>query len=194
MRAIVLSLACLATTGCDSPSEQAPSRPVAAEPTIGPTTDAADHSTLRVSGDGIGLAKSAESQAFDFGASRGEVDAALTAMLGTKPEKMANDECGAGPMGFSKYRGSFTANFQDNKFVGWFLDGTDFDMVASSKGVAIGDLIEKFTELHAAISDEESTLGAEWFSEADRIGAFAAPGEDGETVESMYAGANCFFR
>ena len=190
MRAIVLPLACLATAACGSPTEHASSQPFATEATV----EGADQQTLRVNGTGVGLAKNSEIQSIGFGASRGEVDGALSAALGTEPEKMANDECGAGPMEFSKYRGNFTVSFQDETFVGWFLDGTDFDMIASGMDVAIGDPIEKFTQLHAAISDQESTLGSEWFSEADGIGAFAASGEDGETVESMYAGANCFFR
>jgi len=198
MRAIAISLACLATAACDSPTEQAPSQPVAAvptiEPIIEPTTKAAELPTLSVSGIGIGLAKNNETQSFDFGASRSEVDEALSAVLGVEPERMANEECGAGPMEFSNYRGSFTASFQDDTFIGWFLDGADFDMILSGKGIAIGDPIELFAELHAANFDEESTLGAEWYSETDGIGAFAAPGEDGEVVESMYAGANCFFR
>jgi len=75
---------------------------------------------------------------FDFGADRPEVEALAQRMFGAPDEQTANDECGAGPMEFSRY-GPLTLNFQDGKLAGWLA--REGPQVVTSDGIHPGTLM-----------------------------------------------------
>ena len=112
--------------------------------------------------------------------------------FGEPTSRNTNEECGAGPMSFTRY-GPLTFNFQDGRLVGWFLEaGGD---LATGDGVKPG--VTAFADLEPERSASmvgDSTLDGEFHyvsADGGEIGGFV--GEDG-TITSLYTGTNCFFR
>lgn len=133
---------------------------------------------------GNGIARAGEQVA--FGSPRDLADRLAGAAV---PETSANAECGAGPMEFSSHGGGLTLNYQDGKLVGWTLD--EPSDVTLAGGLAVGTPRARAEEAipgFAMVAD--STLGEEFYSEAEGVGGFF---EDGK-VASLYAGTTCFFR
>ncbi|WBY15975.1 aspartate-semialdehyde dehydrogenase [Erythrobacteraceae bacterium WH01K] len=123
-----------------------------------------------------------------FSVEREIVENALQGVIGEVADRSDNGECGAGPMSFSQFGEGFTVNFQQDRFVGWYLQDPDAD-IATADGVSVGTrrtIVEGETGF-APISD--STLGKE-FALGGSIGGFL----DTDEVSGLYAGRNCFFR
>nr|WP_137678174.1 hypothetical protein [Parerythrobacter lutipelagi] len=149
-------------------------------------------SAIEVSGQGIGWNGSGASMLISFGATQSEIEELLVADLQNRPATASNEECGAGPMQFSTFDNGLVLNFQDGEFVGWFLDGES--PVKTDKGVRTGDPIGSFASAHGAEEMAESTLGIEYYSSAEGIGALAGENPEDARVEALYAGTQCFFR
>jgi hypothetical protein len=139
---------------------------------------------------GEGLVAGAES--FYFAAGRNEVETALTKVLGEPVSTSTNDECGAGPMNVTSYRGRLMVNFQDGSLVGWNI-GTapegEADKIQIDADAVIGMPADELSKVPGFAPFEGSTLGEE-FALSDRLGGFV---EDG-AVSMLYAGTQCFFR
>ena len=187
MRNICALIATVALLGCsagDAPGESGAQESLRAE---AETPDA----LFVLSGEGIEITGPLGAT-LAYGSSREAVEAEAARVIGVAQDRAENDECGAGPMQFTSYAGGLTLNFQDGKLVGWYLDG-DAD-IATDKGIAIGDPVSSFTQAHSAEAFDDSTLGEEYFSESDGIGAFAGEGDNSAAISSLFAGTNCFFR
>lgn len=125
-----------------------------------------------------------------FGSSRQEIDTIASEALGMKPEISSNGECGAGPMDFSRY-GALSLNFQDGKFVGWYLEGASD--LETAEGAELGMSKADLEKLYKVTPVEDSTLGDE-FTTGDGSGGWLGGFFEGGKVSSLYAGTNCFFR
>ena len=145
-----------------------------------------------VSGQGVGFEGEGTSVLLKFGASRAEVEQLFVDDGQQQPSITSNEECGAGSMQFLTFDNGLMLNFQSDKFVGWFLDGET--PVKTDKGLGTGDLLREFSQVHKAEPVAESTLGDEYYSTVDSIGAFAGEVSEDALVEAIYAGTNCFFR
>lgn len=178
--------------------------PAAPEPTAPPVPEAkADGpaaATTAVSLDGEGLRfidkSSGKASLLAFGVPRAQAETALANVAGQADDRSSNDECGAGPMQFTRYD-AMTLNFQDDKFVGWFL-GNEPGAAAYStaSGIAIGTTRAKAGESVSIVDVEDSTLGEEFsIGTGDNTigGMFAAPGAAAK-IDALFAGVNCFFR
>ena len=146
---------------------------------------------LIVSGQGLAVSGPLGTT-LSFGSPREAVEVETAKLAGPADGRSENDECGAGPMQFTAFPGGLTLNFQEGKLVGWFLNGAA--KVQTDKGIAIGDPIAEFVSAHNAQKDDSSTLGDEFFSENDGMGAFGGEDTASETIASLFAGTNCFFR
>ena len=137
---------------------------------------------------------SGKTQEFDFGAPRAEVDAMAERMFGAPDELTENDECGSGPMQFSRY-GPLTMNFRDGRLVGWFA--REGPQVVTTDGIHPGALMRDLKVARSARIIAGSTLEGEFdylAADGHPIGGFAkGEGRDAK-IASLYAGANCFFR
>jgi hypothetical protein len=115
---------------------------------------------------------------------------------GAVDDSSSNDECGAGPMQFARIA-ALTLNYQDGKFVGWFVGDEDGAAAfATASGIGIGTPRAKAAESVTIVPQTDSTLGEEFSMGAgDAVigGIFAGPG-DTSPIESLFAGTNCFFR
>ncbi len=132
---------------------------------------------------------------FPFGSGKPEVVAMLK--LFGPVEQNRNEECGAGPMNFlSSSATGLTLNFQQSELVGWFFNG-DGKSARTAQDITVGSTraaLERAMEIEL---QADSTLGVEFFSDFGSdgfIGGFLSDEEEGATVESLYAGTNCFFR
>lgn len=179
--------AALALTACDSGGVPSPAERQQGE--AAPAPLAADAVELR--SDGL----TAGSEAFFFAAGQAEVEAALAKALGAPMRSGENRECGAGPITFTDFPGGLTAHFQDGRLVGWNWHLTqDGDAPASGTvqlpgKVQVGSARSLAEAAPGFAKVEGSTLGEE-FSLGGRIGGFI----EGDKIEMLYAGTQCFFR
>jgi hypothetical protein len=185
-KAALLSIMLLAACRAESHEGGAPG----AEEAVTPPAEAAPGVILL--GDGLAVPSGAGYIAFDTAAS--DAIASLAPVLGGPGEIVRNDECGAGPMEMTDFDEGLVVSFQDGKFVGWFLDGErDSLAIATEKGVTIGSPGSALVSGHGAQPVEDSTLGAEYYSNTG-IGALLTEGLGTPLVEALFAGTNCFFR
>ncbi|UIP05541.1 aspartate-semialdehyde dehydrogenase [Erythrobacter sp. SDW2] len=123
-----------------------------------------------------------------FSQERAEAEAALASVMGEPEGRDENRECGAGPMQFTSYPGGLTANFQQDRLVGWFYNEAN-PKVALENGITVGTSRDRITASPQFLPIEGSTLGEE-FALGEAVGGFL----EGDKVTSLYAGVNCFFR
>lgn len=178
--------------------------PADADPVAPPVPEAKidgpNAATTAVGLDGEGLRfidkSSGKASLLAFGVPRAQAEAALANVAGKEDDRSTNEECGAGPMEFTRYD-AMTLNFQDGKFAGWFLGnepGASF--YSTPSGIAVGTTRAKAQESVAIVDLEDSTLGEEFsIGTGDHVigGMFAAPG-DSAKIDALFAGTNCFFR
>ncbi|MCB2085345.1 MAG: aspartate-semialdehyde dehydrogenase [Sphingomonadaceae bacterium] len=131
--------------------------------------------------------------ALAFGSPRKAVESELAKILGPATLRNSNDECGAGPMEFSDFRGGLTTNFQDGRLVGWYFEGEKGVVIATGKGITVGSPEGELVAAYNVEMQEDSTLGDEFYTESG-IGGFLTGENGNKSVESLYAGINCFFR
>lgn len=162
--------------------------------------DGPNAATIAISLDGEGLRfidkNNGKTSLLAFGVPRAQAEEALARVAGTLDDRSTNEECGAGTMEFTRYD-AMTLNFQDGKFVGWFLGNEPgADLYSTMSGIAIGTTRAKAAESVKLVAIEDSTLGEEFTLGAGENsvgGMFAAPG-DAAKIDALFAGMNCFFR
>jgi hypothetical protein len=162
--------------------------------------DGPDAATTAISLDGEGLRfidkASGKSSLLAFGIPRAQAEDALARVAGQLDDRSTNEECGAGPMAFTRFD-AMTLNFQGGKFVGWFLGNENGALEYSTpSGIGIGTTRAKAKESVSIVDVEDSTLGEEFgIGSGDKVvgGMFAEPGEAAK-IDALFAGTNCFFR
>lgn len=192
----IVALAGLALVSCNA-SEPVPEdtpAPTASETAAGTddgegeivTSDARPIPAL----DGEGLRMvipSGATRLLAFGMPRKTVEDAIVRSLGKAGTQGTLEECGAGPIEFSRVDG-LTLNFQDGAFIGWMLQPPS--PLTTLDGIGIGTTRSQAEASRRISMIPDSTLGAEF--DAGGIGGFF-DGEGG-TVSLLYAGTQCFFR
>lgn len=183
-----------------APDHTATETEVSAPPVPAAKADGPAAATTAVSLDGEGLRfidkARGKASLLAFGVPRAQAETALANVAGQADDRSTNDECGAGPLQFTRYD-AMTLNFQDGKFVGWFL-GNEPGAAAYStaSGIGIGTTRAKAAASVTIVDLEDSTLGEEFsIGTGDNVvgGMFAAPG-DAAKIDALFAGVNCFFR
>lgn len=156
--------------------------------------------TMAISLDGEGLRfvdkTSGKASLLAFGVPRAQAETALANVAGKEDDRSTNEECGAGSMEFTRYD-AMTLNFQNGKFVGWFLGNEPgASTYSTTSGIGIDTTRIKAKESVSIVDLEDSTLGEEFsIGTGDKVigGMFAAPG-DAAKIDALFAGVNCFFR
>ncbi|CAL1692057.1 hypothetical protein MMB232_02213 [Brevundimonas subvibrioides] len=183
----------LAIAACEGSPEPA-AAPVAAATPAAAEAPAPPQAAggLAIEGEGLRLfSASGSARPVPFGTPQDVVIGLVAGMLGARetPEVTTNSECGEGPVQFASFSNGLKLAFQDEKFAGWFLDAAGLTTV---DGVGVGTTRADLDGARTIEIDPESTLGIE-FQAGDMGGFLTADGAAG-TVESLYAGATCFFR
>ncbi len=195
-----LALVALLAACKPAPEKTPAATEVSAPPVPAAKADGPAAATTAVSLDGEGLRfidkASGKASLLAFGVPRVQAETALANVAGQQDDRSTNAECGAGAMEFTRYD-AMTLNFQDGKFVGWFL-GNEPGAAAYStaSGIAIGTTRARAAESVSIVDLEDSTLGEEFgIGTGDNVvgGMFAAPG-DAAKIDALFAGVNCFFR
>lgn len=195
-----LALVALLAACKPAPEKTPAATEVSAPPVPAAKADGPAAATTAVSLDGEGLRfidkASGKASLLAFGVPRVQAETALANVAGQQDDRSTSAECGAGAMEFTRYD-AMTLNFQDGKFVGWFL-GNEPGAAAYStaSGIAIGTTRAKAAESVSIVDLEDSTLGEEFsIGTGDNVvgGMFAAPG-DAAKIDALFAGVNCFFR
>lgn len=200
--AVVMLVALLAACkpGADKPAADEDTSVPDAPPMPEGKADGPAAATTAVGLDGEGLRfidkASGKASLLAFGLPRAQAEEALARVAGKLDDRSSNEECGAGTMEFTRFD-AMTLNFQDGKFVGWFL-GNESGAAGYStpSGIGIGTTRAKAKESVSIVDVEDSTLGEEFsIGTGDHVvgGIFAEPG-DAAKVDALFAGANCFFR
>ncbi len=162
--------------------------PMGAAEAAGETVTSAELPVPALDGEGLRMViPSGATRLIPFGSERRVVENAVGRALGKGGTRSSLDECGAGPMEFSKIDG-LSLNFQDDRFVGWTLDASS--PLTTIDGVGAGSTRAEIEQSRTVTLVEDSTLGAEF--RAGGIGGFF-DGEGGR-VNLLYAGTQCFFR
>ena len=186
---------------CKPAADKAPAdAEPAAPPVPAAKADGPAAATTAVSLDGEGLRfvdkTSGKASLLAFGVPRAQAEEALARVAGQQDDRSTNEECGAGTMEFTRYD-AMTLNFQDGKFVGWFLGNEPgAGAYSTTSGIAVGTTRAKAKESVSIVDLEDSTLGEEFsIGTGDNVigGMFAAPG-DAAKIDALFAGTNCFFR
>lgn len=183
-----------------APDQTATETEVSAPPVPAAKADGPAAATTVVSLDGEGLRfidkARGKASLLAFGVPRAQAETALANVAGQADDRSTNDECGAGPLQFTRYD-AMTLNFQDGKFVGWFLGNEPGAATYSTvSGIGIGTTRAKAAASVTIVDLEDSTLGEEFsIGTGDNVvgGMFAAPG-DAAKIDALFAGVNCFFR
>jgi hypothetical protein len=199
----ILALALVASLAACKPAAE---KPAAADDTVDAPpmpeakADGPAAATTAVSLDGEGLRfvdkNNGKTSLLAFGVPRAQAEEALARVAGKADDRSTNEECGAGPMEFTRFD-AMTLNFQEGKFVGWFLGNENgASEYSTMSGIGIGTTRAKAKESVSIVDVEDSTLGEEFsIGSGENVvgGMFAEPG-DAAKIDALFAGTNCFFR
>lgn len=195
IRSALTLAALVVAAGCDRTSDTPPAE------TSGAPADPAGAANLAVppqaraglaiEGEGLRIFDSAgAARALPFGTPQATVIAAVTAATGgIAPELSTNEECGQGPTQFAQYPDGVQLLFKEEVFNGWFLREPGLTTV---DGIGVGTARSALDAARTVELVPDSSLGVE-FSAGDLFGFLTSTAADA-TVESLWAGGNCFFR
>ena len=195
-RASLAALAVFALAACDgsaAPEAPEPETEGPATPAPAPEAQAQASGALSLEGEGLrAFTEQGSARPLPFGMAQDMTLTAVSTLLGADtPAVTTNSECGAGPMQFAEYPNGLQLAFQDDKFVGWFLDESGLT-TADGVGVGVGSTRTELGSARVVEMIPDSTLGEEFSS--GELGGFLTSEAPDATVESLYAGMTCFFR
>lgn len=150
---------------------------------------------MALDGEGIQLVipESGSTRLVPFGAEAGRAISSVSAALGPARATGSNEECGAGPLDYSSWRGGLTVYSGNGQFVGWFAgpseDGSE--KPSTLAGIATGTSRSRLESVYTP-EFRETSLGLE-FSAADIYGVVSGDGVGAE-VAALWAGTVCNFR
>lgn len=174
-------------SGTDSPEPKGDVTATPADPRVAAAR-------VVVDANGLAVGQGSEREAPRFGSPRGEVDALLATAFAAPPERSSNAECDAGKTDFSR-AGPLQVAYQDNRFVGWYLDKGEG--VVTSDGIGTGITMAALRDERPVQVIADSTLDGEFqyqTGDAGMISGFFDGSQTDGTVKALAAGINCFFR
>lgn len=149
---------------------------------------------LRLSGNGLETASPGlhSSGRLEFGQSREEVLAAVSAIRGQPTETGRNAECPSGPIDFAAY-GPLVLNFRDGKFVGWVMDDAATPPIEEEYGLRVGWTREDLTQSdQGPATFENGSLGPEF--DFGGIGGLLDGNGPNARVTELFSGVTCYAR
>lgn len=135
---------------------------------------------------------SGRARQLEFGTERAFILRGVEAALGASDETGRNGECGEGAMDFAKFDG-LSLWFQDDKLVGWFLDGA-VPKLTTASGAGIGSTRAQVAEALAISDVPESSLGREFTTDSGSFSGLLEGQGDAAKVTALWSGQACIFR
>lgn len=148
---------------------------------------------LALEGEGLRLFDPATSAATPLAFGRPQTDVLATLERVRGPAgKGTNESCGAGPVQYANWPDGLSLVFQDDRFVGWSLDGRATGAIATASGIGPGSTRADIDAAYAGVDVQETTLGDEF----DAGGFFGLLDGSNPTakITTMWAGVNCVAR
>lgn len=127
-----------------------------------------------------------------FGTAREVTVTGATAALGKPSDTGRNGECGEGAMEFVEF-GGLTLWFQQNKFVGWFLEGAT-PKLTTATGAGIGSTRKQVADALAISDVADSSLGREFATDRGNLSGLLDGAGDAAKVTALWSGQACIFR
>lgn len=127
-----------------------------------------------------------------FGTARDLTVTGATAALGKPTDTGGNGECGEGAMDFVEF-GGLTLWFQQDKFVGWFLEGAK-PKLSTATGAGIGSTRKQVADALAISDITDSTLGREFTTDDGDFSGLLDGAGDTAKVTALWSGQACIFR
>jgi len=179
---------------CSSPASETETP----EGTTGETAAAAPAATaapakttaaLTLAPDGLSIVETPPGKArlVPFGIPRASAELMVGSVQGEQLGKGSSAECGAGKIDYTSYRDDLQLTFQENKFVGWTINGGESPL-RTAKGIGVGSTRQQLDAAYK-VDVEDSSLGL-LFSTGDLVGLLDIDGIDG-LVTSIWAGTVC---
>lgn len=180
---------------CSSPASETAAPEEAAGETASAATPAASPApakttaALTLAPDGLSIVETPSGQArlVPFGTARASVELMVGTVQGEQLGKGSSAECGAGKIDYTSYKGDLQLTFQENKFVGWTINGGESPL-RTAKGIGVGSTRQQLDAAYK-VDVEDSSLGL-LFSTGDLVGLLDIDGIDG-LVTSIWAGTVC---
>lgn len=136
--------------------------------------------------------RSGRTRQLAFGTAREITLTGATAALGKPGDTGRNGECGEGAMEFVEF-GGLTLWFQQDKFVGWFLEGAKPKLTTAS-GAGIGSTRSQVADALAISDVPDSSLGREFATDKGDFSGLLNGAGDGAKVTALWSGQACIFR
>lgn len=127
-----------------------------------------------------------------FGTARDLTVTGATAALGKPTDTGRNGECGEGAMDFVEF-GGLTLWFQQDKFVGWFIEGAK-PKLSTATGAGIGSTRKQVADALAISDITDSTLGREFTTDDGDFSGLLDGAGDAAKVTALWSGQACIFR
>ena len=190
----LLGMAALGLAACQQSDDPAPSEPVTDEQIAAQTPNATLNRPIDLLPDGLVIAApeaGGVATVLNFGDPQERVVEQLTMVFGG-PQFGTNEECGVGPMEFATFD-QFVANFQDDSFVGWMVNGpSERATFTGPQGVTLGMAAADLKKLPTYDAFDDSTLGEEFLIGGEEMPVSGLV-EDSQ-VAVLWGGADCNFR
>jgi len=144
---------------------------------------------LTLAPDGLSIVETPPGKArlVPFGIPRASAELMVGSVQGEQLGKGSSAECGAGKIDYTSYRDDLQLTFQENKFVGWTINGGESPL-RTAKGIGVGSTRQQLDAAYK-VDVEDSSLGL-LFSTGDLVGLLDIDGIDG-LVTSIWAGTVC---
>jgi len=129
-----------------------------------------------------------------FGMKETDVATIITNIRGKMVERGKNQECGAGPLGFTRWGGGLTLWFEKERFAGWFVDGRQqnaANKLTTIAGIGTGSTRAQLNKVYTT-KVFQSTLGTEF--SAGQLGGLLSGTKPSDRVTSLWSGVTCLFR
>lgn len=169
------------------------SAPLPVEPAPATPAAPAEAPGLAIEGEGLRLfdVKTGSASPLGFGLPQAQVLASLERFRGAA-EMGTNQDCGAGPVQSAKWPDGLSLVFQQDRFVGWGVDGRSPGGVSTAAGIGPGSTRAEMSDAYADVKTRQSSLGTE-FDAGGMHGVL-----DGSAATSkitfMWAGVSCIAR
>ena len=188
----MIGAAAIALAACQQADE--PAEPVTEEQIAAQTPNAPANRPIDLLPDGLVIAApeaGGDATVLNFGDSEEKVIGALTMVFGG-PQYATNAECGAGRITFATFD-QFVANFQDDRFVGWSVNGpSERASFSGPQGVTLGMAAADLKKLPTYDPYEESTLGEEFLLGGEEM--LVSGLVEANQVAVLWGGVACNFR
>lgn len=128
-----------------------------------------------------------------FGMKEAEVVTIVNNVQGKIRDRGVNQECGAGPLGYTSWGNGLTLWFNKGVFAGWIVDGRNPNAkkLTTLSGIGTGSTRTQLTKAYR-VKVQQTSLGTEFST--DNLGGILTGTKPTDKISSLWSGTTCLFR